>query len=519
MKQVIKVSINKIPFTIAEDGYQVLKVYLDHLRRYYSGQEGGNEVVDDIEERIGELLSERTQGGERVVSKADVDEVLAIMGTPEVIEEEGAGSDASSHTPNYKPVQKPVKRFYRDPEHRIFGGVCSGFAAYFDFDLALVRVIFVAVLIGFGFLFRFSFFNPNGWFLNGWIILAYILLWIFVPAARSVEERCAMRGEPVSTKGIQDRARTQPSYRSSSYEPRRQSTGSRILGGIVRAIAIVFGLFLLLISTVILIAVIASLFFSTTVLFDAFPSDFLNLVAFSGNLFWMKACLLVACGMPVVGLIYLGCVLLFRIKGHGWIGLTMFLVWLASLIGLVCFGSHNLKDYRSHRNYEENVPIALTSDTLFIDLVANSTFQDDRYLLEANQYEYELAWMEGDRKDLTLVAFPPVQLVRQSPEEEPSLRIKYSAFGRNSAQAQQRAEQYKPSYSLEGNVLTIDAFVNASQDEKWKGNLGEMVLYVPHDQVVIVRKPVEHEFGKTPNQSIEWNIGWNRWGCTRWDWD
>jgi hypothetical protein len=36
MNKVIKVSINKIPFTLAEDAYSVLKVYLDHLRRYYS---------------------------------------------------------------------------------------------------------------------------------------------------------------------------------------------------------------------------------------------------------------------------------------------------------------------------------------------------------------------------------------------------------------------------------------------------------------------------------------------------
>lgn len=38
MKKVIKVSINKMPFTLAEDAYSVLKVYLDHLRRYYFGQ-------------------------------------------------------------------------------------------------------------------------------------------------------------------------------------------------------------------------------------------------------------------------------------------------------------------------------------------------------------------------------------------------------------------------------------------------------------------------------------------------
>ena len=89
MKKVIKVSINKMPFTLAEDAYSVLKVYLDHLRRYYSGREGGSEIVDGIEERIAELLAERTGMDGRVVSKADIDNILEIMGPVEVIEEEG----------------------------------------------------------------------------------------------------------------------------------------------------------------------------------------------------------------------------------------------------------------------------------------------------------------------------------------------------------------------------------------------------------------------------------------------
>ena len=87
MKKVIKVSINKIPFTLSEEAYNSLKVYLDHLRRYYSGKEDGSEIVDGIEERIAELLSERTLAGEHVVSKDLVQEILDIMGPLEMIEE------------------------------------------------------------------------------------------------------------------------------------------------------------------------------------------------------------------------------------------------------------------------------------------------------------------------------------------------------------------------------------------------------------------------------------------------
>ncbi len=100
-----------MPFTLAEDAYNVLKVYLDHLRRYYSGKEGGAEIVDGIEERIAELLGERTEMGARVVSKADVDAVLEIMGPPEVIEEEGGDPSAGTFAGSLPP--KPAKRLYR----------------------------------------------------------------------------------------------------------------------------------------------------------------------------------------------------------------------------------------------------------------------------------------------------------------------------------------------------------------------------------------------------------------------
>jgi len=50
MRKVVKVSINKTAFTLSEEAYHSLKIYLDHLRRYYSYNEDEEEIVDDIEE-------------------------------------------------------------------------------------------------------------------------------------------------------------------------------------------------------------------------------------------------------------------------------------------------------------------------------------------------------------------------------------------------------------------------------------------------------------------------------------
>lgn len=56
------------------------------------------------------------------------------------------------------------KRFERNPMNKVLGGVCSGLADYFNFDVTLIRVIFVVA----------SLFGSFG-------IWLYIILWIIAP--------------------------------------------------------------------------------------------------------------------------------------------------------------------------------------------------------------------------------------------------------------------------------------------------------------------------------------------------
>jgi phage shock protein C len=56
------------------------------------------------------------------------------------------------------------KRLYRDEHHKVIAGVCAGLADYFDIDVSIIRVLFLATLI-----------------LKGGGIILYIILWIVVP--------------------------------------------------------------------------------------------------------------------------------------------------------------------------------------------------------------------------------------------------------------------------------------------------------------------------------------------------
>lgn len=60
-----------------------------------------------------------------------------------------------------------MKRLFRSTRNRVLGGVCGGFAQYFNIDPVLVRIIFVLLML-----------------FSGVGILIYIISWILMPASQ-----------------------------------------------------------------------------------------------------------------------------------------------------------------------------------------------------------------------------------------------------------------------------------------------------------------------------------------------
>src|SRR3546814_20612939 len=70
------------------------------------------------------------------------------------------------------------RKLMRDPDDKVFGGVCSGLGHYFGIEARWVRLILVLLFI----------FGGTG-------LLLYIILWIVMPLARTRADRMAMLGE------------------------------------------------------------------------------------------------------------------------------------------------------------------------------------------------------------------------------------------------------------------------------------------------------------------------------------
>ncbi len=169
MKKVININFQGRVVPIEESAYELLKQYTDSLRVYFANEEGRDEIINDIESRIGELFQERITKGTTCITDEDVNAIINNMGRPKDFADVDSDSTYVEPDPS-QPYTGPTpnvfsRKLYRDANNKIIGGVCSGIAAYFGIEPIIVRLVFIFSGIGF---------------------LAYILLWAFVPSSTNL---------------------------------------------------------------------------------------------------------------------------------------------------------------------------------------------------------------------------------------------------------------------------------------------------------------------------------------------
>jgi phage shock protein PspC (stress-responsive transcriptional regulator) len=114
--------------------------------------------------------------------------------------------------------EKSYRKFYRDPENKVVGGVMAGIAAYTGWDIGLLRVLAVISLFFFG---------------SG--AAAYIIIMAITPEAKSLTDKMEMTGEPITLENIEKNIKD-------TFQPgaSEEKTLTRILLFPFRALATVF---------------------------------------------------------------------------------------------------------------------------------------------------------------------------------------------------------------------------------------------------------------------------------------
>ncbi len=352
MKEIERVSLGGYAFTLESDAARLAEEYLGELEKYYDGRAGGGEILDGIEERMAELLMEKA-GRDGVVSRPMIEEAIGILGRPEDIEaaEEEAGAEGNSPAgpandgKGTSNDERRQRKLYRDLENKMVAGVCSGLAAYFKQDVALFRILFVLFTV----VFTFGFWHHGvGWRISMGAPTIYVILWICMPAAKTVRQRWEQRGEDGTLNSIQRSVEAG----AKEFEEAVKSVGQSSAWS---EFANIFGK---LIGVVLLIVGFAGLFtgslwgFGSGWLGNRHGDGFLGL----GRLYdrgltelhmyapqaahalaqpGVNILVALVCFLPFLGILYGALQLLFGFKPPKWHpGLVIFILWLLSVVAL-----------------------------------------------------------------------------------------------------------------------------------------------------------------------------------------
>ena len=328
MKKTITVNLNGRVFTIDEDAYRLLDNYLNNLRIYFRKEEGSSEIIADFEARIEELFSEKISLGFQVITIEQVEEVIARVGKPddfadrEDSEEKGKEEKQTYFTGS----SESKKKFYRNVDDKMFGGVCSGVAAYFGWDVLAVRIISIVLLFA----------------TSGWVVPFYIVAWIVFPGAFTAEQKLQMRGKPITVENIGKTVAAEIDPLIYSQNKGCLSGFIDLFVGLIKVFLIGLGCLIALPLLIVLIAVVIALIaalFGVSIGVGGGMLGILPAFIIADHPILATTAFLFVLGIPVVALIYAIISYFAKLNpvSHS-VKWTFLIVWIAALIVMLFSG-------------------------------------------------------------------------------------------------------------------------------------------------------------------------------------
>ena len=349
MKPVESVSIGGYVFSLENDACSRVKEYLDELDTFYSRKESGNEIMEGIEERMSELLFEKSGSG-GVVTRTMVENVISTLGRPEAIESESEDisddkpeadpdpvnrSAAPNHASAPKGSDSVKKRLYRDPAHGMIAGVCSGLGTFLNVDPVIFRLIFIVLaLAGFG-LGNFTYGDHSLFSIS--MPVLYIIMWVCMPAAKTVSQRNELRGEKGTVDEISEKIR---SGAAEIGETSSRVVKSESFSSFGRFCIACIGTILLVAGIALLVCLGAMVWGKDIIGHGFFYNMLLERISAGSSALYQflnlpSALILLALAvlLPAAGMIYSGILMIFNLKAPKWRpGLCMFIVWLIVVV-------------------------------------------------------------------------------------------------------------------------------------------------------------------------------------------
>lgn len=444
------------------------------------------------------------------------------------------------------------KRLFRNPEDRIIGGVAGGLGAYFNKDAWTIRLIFAApLLLNILFSILSGIFDNNHFFgmpdiffgsISGTFILAYIILWVVLPEARSPFEKMEMRGERVDVNSIKqnvqenmgdfktraqawgeevkvsaqqlgERASTFANTRGKTFANEFSQTAQPVASGLGRAIGILFKAFFLFIAGSIAFALFVLLLVFTLGGIARPFNDFIL------NGFWQHASLwgvmIFFLAVPLVAIITWTVRRAMRVKSQNrYLGWTFAGLWTLGWISLFFFIASMGNDWRYKNTVQQNVVTAP------LDLNRMIVRIDEPKI----QYSGTFGWINDDNDndggwDITddSLRLSNVKIrVAKSPDALYHVTMYKESHGRSRTDARQRAEKLTFTATTLDSALVLGSGFGIGKAQKFRGQRIIVQVQVPVGKMIRFDETVSKL--ELSNIRIESDRNWRneRWDV---DWD
>jgi phage shock protein PspC (stress-responsive transcriptional regulator) len=200
MKKNITINFFGTLYAIDEDAYELLNRYLSDIKKYFSRKEGGEEIADDIEHRVGELMLELKNDGREPIDIALVKEIIGRIGNPEELDDTTSENNDTDSKDGHRgrewfSEEESKKRLYCNPDDKLLCGVLSGLSCYWGIEPVWMRLAVVLLAIV-----PIPFVPISFWT----ILILYIVLALIIPEAKTPEDRLRMHGKPVTMENLNE---------------------------------------------------------------------------------------------------------------------------------------------------------------------------------------------------------------------------------------------------------------------------------------------------------------------------
>jgi phage shock protein PspC (stress-responsive transcriptional regulator)/ElaB/YqjD/DUF883 family membrane-anchored ribosome-binding protein len=411
------------------------------------------------------------------------------------------------------------KRLFRNPDDRVISGVAGGLGAYFDKPSWAIRLIFAApLLLNIVFSVINSLFSvghrdlfPNlfiGSF-TGTFSLAYIILWIVLPEARSPFEKMEMRGEKVDVNRIRQNVKEGMSdiktrmeswgeeVKTSAQEMSRratefaQSQGRPFVSevgqaarpaarGALHVIGVLFKAFFIFVAGCITLGLFVGLIMVVFGGVAFWPiNNFLWTSPLQKFLAW--GTLLLFIGVPIIGFITWMVRRIGQVRSRNrYLGWTFGGLWTLGWVCAISFAASIAKDLRVYDRANA------------IELPVNTTA--NKLLVRVNEPEIRYSgtawWMDNNDNagwDISddVMKYNNVK-IRINKSEDSFYRVKvykYSA-GRSLADVQARATQTRYEVSTKDSILNLASGLVINRESKFRGQGVIVEIEVPVGKMI-----------------------------------